>query len=497
MRMKKLATILLTGMISLSLLGQQDIRELKKERYVKKHRSGTTALAKKNARYPAFASRQSLRPASEFRSASLKALAAGEQKLDSLIWEFYDPGSSTWMLSDRELYSYDSKGNMTTYIWFAYDADDREILPYDKEMVKYNAQGLPTEITWLTWDKASGQWINSVIFAYTYDAQGKVIRETTSDWDTEEKKWMIDAQYDKTYDGEGRLITEIWSYWDDDSAKIVPTYKDELIYEEGKLTTWNEYVLEEGEWVLVFRTSYTYDSNGNLTLEHTEIQDADSEMWFDYAQYMYSYNESGQLIMEEVWEFDWTYFTLLQSAQYEYTWDTDGNLIEQVDRNWDQGAAKGTDVWLNAFKSEFSYNKEYTLLDLYVPYWFLMFPEQIYFVHMPVSELGYVYEDDTWVMDFRQSAYYSDFEASTSTEDQQETLIRIYPVPASESLTFAWDAAFPSLHLEVYDLSGKRLVHRSVKNQESIAVDHLSGGIYLYKLSDPHTLIYSGKLSIE
>jgi hypothetical protein len=116
---------------------------------------------------------------------------------------------------------------------------------------------------------------------------------------------------------------------------------------------------------------------------------------------------------------------------------------------------------------------------------------------MPVSELGYVYEDEAWVMDYRQSAYYSDFEASTGIEDNQEYLIRIYPVPASESLTLSWDDNFNRLNLEVYDLAGKQVISQTVENSETIRIDHLPGGIYFFKLSDQQTLIHSGKLSIE
>jgi YD repeat-containing protein len=416
--------------------------------------------------------------------------------MDSLLSELFDFTSSEWVLTDRELFVYDSNGNMTSYVWFAFDSLDMEILPYDKEIVTYNSNGQPTEIIWQIWDKESGQWLNWGRYELSYDEQGNLVRETISDWDPDGGQWWVGAQFDMTYDGSGMQVSETWSFWDEDAGDLVLTYKDEYLYEDGKLITWNEYAYEEGAWVLIFRTTYLY-AEGKLTEELTEAYDSFSETWLDFGQIFYTYNEAGRLIIEEAWEFDWEQFMVVQSWQYEYTWDSNGNLIEQVDKSWDGAVVKGTDAWENAFKSEWMFNTEYTILDLLVPYWFLQNMDNMNFVNMPLSELAYIYLDGDWAFDFRQTAYWSDFGGSTGMADMQESVVQIYPVPASESLTFSWEDAYARLKLEIYDLTGKRVISRSVDNKETLAVEQLSGGIYLYKLSQDEALIYSGKLSIE
>jgi hypothetical protein len=473
------------------------MKEIKKERYKKRHHQTITALEKKKSKHPEYASRHMDRQASSIRSAALKTASATGQTMDSLLWELYDFDHSEWWLSDRELFTYDENGNMTGYVLFAYDTEVMEILPYDKEIVTYNAQGQATEILWQEWDPNSGQWINSGWYELSYHENGNLTRETISDWDPAGNQWLLWAQFDKTYNAEGKLSEELWFYWDEESALLVLTYKDELLYEDGKLTLWNEYEMKEGEWVMFFRTTYSYDGNGNLIYELTEVSDPESGMWFDYSSYSYTYNDKNQLIAEEVWEFDWTFFTLIQTWHYEYTWDNDGNMIEQVDRSWDAGVVKDTEEWLNAFKSEFFFNKDFTILDLYVPYWFLQNMDDINFVHMPVSELGYAYVEEDWAFDYRQTAYYSDFGGSSGTEEELESVIRIFPVPASETITFSWDDRYSSLSLEVYDLTGKGVISRSIHSNETIGMDQLPSGIYMYKLSDRNELIQSGKLSIE
>ena len=71
--MKTLFTLLLTCMISLSLMGQQDIIELKKQRYVKKHHNSFSALEKKMSRSPEYASRHLSRQFRAIQSTHLKA----------------------------------------------------------------------------------------------------------------------------------------------------------------------------------------------------------------------------------------------------------------------------------------------------------------------------------------------------------------------------------------------------------------------------------------
>ncbi|MEN8228159.1 MAG: T9SS type A sorting domain-containing protein [Bacteroidota bacterium] len=495
--MKPIFTFLLTCMISLSLMGQQDIKEFKKQRYTKKHQHSITALEKKKSRNPEYASRHLSRQASSFRSAALKSGVATNQKMDSLLWELYDATNSEWMLSDRELFAYDGNGNMINYVWFAFDSVDMEILPYDKETVKYNAQGKPTEIIWLIWDKASGQWLNWGKYELSYDGDENLIQEAVSDWAPDGSQWLIGAQFDMTYDGAGNIISELWSFWEEDSAKLVLTYKDEYLYEDGKLSTWNEYAWEEGDWVLIFGTTYTYSHEGNLTEELTQAWESTGEQWLDFSKNLYSYNEANQLIMEEAWEFDWAQFIMAKSWQYDYVWDTDGNMIEQVDKSWDGGASKGTNAWQNTFKSEWVFNKDYTIFDLYVPYWFLQNVENLTFMHMPVSELAYFYMDGAWVFDFRQTVYYSEFGGSTGTGDRREPVVSIFPVPAYETITFTWDDQYARFNLELYDMTGKRVISRSIYNYETIRVDQLSGGIYFYKLTDNNQLIHSGKICVE
>ncbi len=489
--MKSLFTLLLACMISLSLMGQHDIKDLKKQHHVKKHHNSFSALEKKMSRSPEYASRHLSRQFRAIQSTSLKADQATDQTMDSILWEIYDTTNSKWVLTERELFVYDGNGNMIQYQWFAFDSLDMKILPSDKEDVKYNAQGQPTEIVWLVWDKASGQWVNEAKFELTYDGEGNLIQETLYEWDTDGSQWLVGLQFDMTYDGNGNILSELWLFWDEDSSKLIQIFKDEYIYEGGKLTTWNEYYWEEGAWELTYYTAYTYD-NGNLILELTQGWDLFTEDWGDFSKIEYTY-VGDKVVTEIVWGFDWMSFTMVLQTRFEYTWDADGNMITEVESSWDEGAGS----WQNTWKSEWTFNKNFTILDLYVPYWFTADLADLTFWHMPVSETGYFNNNGTWDLNYRQTAYYSDFGGSTSIEDVLETPVSVFPNPASETVTFNWDEKYTRLNLEIYDLTGKRLISRSIDNNETISVDDLSRGMYLYKLTENNDLIHAGKISLR
>lgn len=510
--MKSLFTLLLACTVSLSLMGQQDNKELKdikelmdlkEQRYTKKHRTGQTAPERQRPGNSENPSRDYPRQFQHKRGSSLKTGNSSEQKMDSVRWELYDAGSSSWILNDRELFSYDSEGNMTTYVWFAYDSAEMKILPYDKEVVKHDDAGNPTEIIWLIWDIESSQWVNWAKYTLSYDGEGNQIQETISDWDPDGNQWLEGARFEMTYDASANLLLEIWSFWDEDELEIVQAYQKEYLYEDGNLTTLNEYGREEGDWVLFFKTNYEYYISGNLkftisaNLKEELTQAWTGQIWIDYSKIIYTLNENERLILEEIWEFDFIQTIMVLARQYGYVWDTDGNRTVKVVEHWNEESTKGTNSWQNSLKSEWTVNKDFNIGDLYVPYWFYMDDSNLNFVHMPVSELSYIYEGEDWVMDSRQSAYYSDFGSSTGFEELEEMDVKVFPIPAAEQLTFSWEDSYGSLNLELYDLTGKLVISRSIDNNEIIAVDQLPGGIYLYKLIDNTHPIHGGKISIE
>ncbi len=501
--MKPLFTLLLSCLISFSLMGQQDIKELQKERHSKKHQFGINAFERKMDKHPEYASRYLSRQFSAIQKTTLKADQASDQQMDSILWELYDTNTSIWSLSERELFTYNANGNMTNYVWFVYDSVDMKILPEDRQTVTYNGQGQASEMVWLEWDKVSGQWVQETKFELTYDGEGNLIQETVYEWDDVGSQWLVVIRYDKTYDGSGNLTEELWFFWDEDSSKLVLAFRDEYIYEGGRLTTWNEYYMEEGNLELTFVTTYTYD-NGNLIEELTQGWDFLAEDWGDFEKTTYTY-VGGRVVTEEQWGFDWFQYLMIRQSLFEFTYDADGNMETETESDWDEEAGEVKSwngvaaSWLNTWRSVWTVNKNFTITQLYVPFWFQSDDIEMQFVHMPVSELGYFNNNGTWDENYKQTAYYSNFGGGgpSGIEDSQMALISVFPNPAFESVTFKWGEENARLNLEVYDLTGKQVIFRTVDKNETISVGDLSRGMYIYKLTDSNDNIQTGKISLR
>jgi len=75
--------------------------------------------------------------------------------------------------------------------------------------------------------------------------------------------------------------------------------------------------------------------------------------------------------------------------------------------------------------------------------------------------------------------------------------VSVFPIPASEYITFSWDEKYKRLNLEIYDLTGKQVISRTMDNNETISVGDLSRGMYIYRLTDSNDNIQTGKISLR
>jgi len=507
--MKPLFTLFLALMISLSLSGQQNIKEmnelkklhdLKKESLYSKHFKGLSKSEKRFSGDLISASKCTLEKLRQLQASPQKAASATEMQMDSLLVEFYDTVTQEWVLTERELYTYDGNGNMTSLVMYEFDSTEMKILLEGKETVTYNPQGYPTEVVMIEWDEESSQWVNSMKFELVYDGQGMLLQNLTYYWD--EGQWVLMVQIDMTYDG-GVLVEELWYHWDEDSAKLILFSKDELIYDDGKLTTLNSYWMDEGDWMLSDITTYEYDANGNMTLELLQSQDWFTEEWIDYSKTIWTYDASNRVISEEYWNSEMNMqtfqFEMVRQWLWLYTWDADGNMIEEVDQVWNEDAGE----WQNDWKYVWAFNKNYTINDLYVPYWFQgnIYGEDsdLMFWHMPVTITQSEYVGGQWVERIRETAYYSEFGSGgpTGIEDMNKAPVAVFPNPASEFISFSWDEKYTRLDLELYDLTGKQVLTRSIVNNAAIRVDDLTRGLYIYKLSNNDQLVNIGKINLK
>jgi hypothetical protein len=489
--MKTLFTLLLTFMVSLSLTGQHHINDLQKPHLRKQHKS-FNAIENRLARNPESAPRHLLKQSRMMEISPLKAENVDKQKMDSLLYEEFDLVSMQMVVIAKEIFTYDSKGNMTQYVRYELDTATQMMVLSEKEDLIFDASGNITSYILSEWDQVSGQWVNSVKWEDQFDGNGKLILEIFSAWDTITAQWVNAMKYEMTYDGQGNITSEVASYWDEDASQWILFWKDEYTYTDGKLTTYLELAWNDmGDvWMEWYKTESTYDGNGNLILEVTQEWDFVGNDWVNMNKWEYTYDASGLMLSELEMEWDTDLGEWVNDVKYEYSYDEHGNMAEELELYWEE------DQWYNDWKGVWAYNMAYTYADLYVPYWFLYNTVDMTFYHMPLSMSEYLYYLEDWYLYYKTTAFYSPF-LSTVVEDIEGSTVKLFPNPAGDYLTISWEDKYPRLELEILDLAGKRVLSRQIVNHETISMEQLSSGMYLYRLSQNRDVIHSGKISVR
>jgi len=117
-----------------------------------------------------------------------------------------------------------------------------------------------------------------------------------------------------------------------------------------------------------------------------------------------------------------------------------------------------------------------------------------YVLNMPGTVTGIVVDPDNWILNKvigpTQDPSLTGIPSYTNYHD-----IRIYPNPANNMLTIRGEG---NMLFDLYDLSGKRVLSKTVRQQETLDISGFSGGIYFYKLStDKQVALKTGKLVIQ
>ncbi|HSO85274.1 MAG TPA: T9SS type A sorting domain-containing protein, partial [Draconibacterium sp.] len=68
------------------------------------------------------------------------------------------------------------------------------------------------------------------------------------------------------------------------------------------------------------------------------------------------------------------------------------------------------------------------------------------------------------------------------------------PNPASESVKFSWKGNNDALSLEIYQITGTKVIDQIVFSNRAVSIAHLENGVYLYKLLNGQQNLKTGKL---
>ena len=132
---------------------------------------------------------------------------------------------------------------------------------------------------------------NQTKLIFSYNPEGKCT-ETIEQIDSL-GNWVLKSRTTYTYNSAGDIQQEQFITTD----LFTVSYKKDYLYDtSGNLVALLTQNLENNNWVEVFRESYTYDLQNNLL--HKLIESYGNSTWYQTIQYWFTYDENNNMITE-------------------------------------------------------------------------------------------------------------------------------------------------------------------------------------------------------
>ncbi len=400
----------------------------------------------------------------------LKSAEVNKQRLDSIVAE----------TGAKYSYTYDSNGNL--------------ILD-----VTYSREGS----TWRGEDKVE----------YSYDSNGMMIQETDYEWVDDKNDWGPTALIDIIYDSAEKPVNLILSQWDVDLGEWKKLFKSDVIYNADDNQQQLIFFMWDGvsAWTEAGGTEMTYDANGNLIEEISELfgmknktehtydskQNEVMQVLYDWdaatsnfvksekTEYPYDAEENQTIEILYYWDTDISEWIKTEKTELRY--DANGNMSQESYSVWDESGSS----WVNSTKEEYICDKNYDLSDLILPPDNEIYVNQIHMV-TKVRYYSWNSSSSDWILGGESIAHYSEHDM-TFTAELNGAVIKIYPNPVSDFVTVDLQQISNPVQFELFDMQGHEIMSREITNTENISLKGLSEGLYLYNLSSGKERI-SGKI---
>ena len=157
------------------------------------------------------------------------------------------------------------------------------------------------------------------------------------------------------YDDNNNITLDKYYQWDAAAGQWTNSFKEEYTYDSnGNQTMWVKYKWDAatGQWVNLSKKEYTYDASGNRIMKAYYLWDAATGQWVGNWKYEYTYDSNGNITTNTGYTWDTATGQWVSDRKWEYTYDSNGNVMTSTGYTWDAG----TGQWVNDRKWENTYD---------------------------------------------------------------------------------------------------------------------------------------------
>ncbi len=388
-------------------------------------------------------------------------LKAGEtHKLDSIVSWSNTGVTQTWVHDWRDLFEYDSQ--MKGIVWLEQE-----------------------------WDAMAGAWENIGKTEVQYGTDGKLSALLLYGVDDGTGGLVLDGKMEVYFSPE-EIVDSMFTFSSLPGGDWSLDGKSYYHYNEsGRIIQWDIWILDDEDgFVNSLVVKYEYNNLEQMEVERTLFNLNGTELVISTSTH--SYNTSGQLVLTIEMDLNYSTFLLENSLRTTYQYNTAGDVSVEIDSDWNGG-------WEEVTK----YENTYGTMDFSE----VAFPFYLDFINGLLAQsfkpFKIITEDKTfemiegvWVQTDRATYYYS-AGSSTSVQELENREVRFYPNPASEAIFLEWDLNAKVLNLNIFQMTGVRVLEQNISSGEKIPVTHLGKGIYLVELLDGQHTVFTGKLMIK
>ncbi|MGE0021569.1 MAG: T9SS type A sorting domain-containing protein [Draconibacterium sp.] len=410
------------------------------------------------------------------------------QRLDSTIDRVLNQETQLWQNDIKDEYIYDAELKNTSWVEKEWNLTTQNWNISSKIDLGYDAQKRVNLMLMYEKDEVSNALTPDSKILIHYNTDGKQDSTLTYTTPNEGTTWILVMKDVYYYNASKQLVkTEMWSLDEETgvlmlSMNIVYTYTA-----SGKIKTLSENFIIEGDEMLWSKNEYNYDGADRLsTVEYSTVNFITFTLE-KTSRDSYQYNASGKVSVE-IYS-TWNGSTWVDEDKYETQYNANGDVSVEIYSLWVENS------WVQQDKDEYTYsNTNFTGVVFPALFYFYGLTEEEFSLNKLITGINsFEMVNGSWKNTGNTTFYYSGGTA-TNINEFENNVISVYPNPAAESVYFGWKGNNESLSLELYQITGAKVIDQIVYSNQAVSISHLQSGVYFYKLLKGQQNLKTGKL---
>lgn len=414
--------------------------------------------------------------------------AAAVQKLDSIVEQTLNLENQTWYYDTKDEYFYDSEVRNTAWKSSEWNSESNSWLISSQADVGYDNNDHVNSLIFYDRDLETDPLIaySKMLIYYNPDGmQDSVLMYSKIESDT----WSLNSKQIHHYNTSKQLVkTDMWAI-DEDLGELLMMQSVVYTYTAaGKIETSTTNYNFDGEEILYSQTEYNYDGTGNLTSDVTSVLNFFTFALENSSRNSYKYAASGK-VSESIYA-SWIEGVWVNQDKTESQFNASGDVSVDIYSTWN-----GSE-WVENEKDEYLYGtaefSDYVFPNFYML--FGMIDEVDLMFNKIITGMNYnEMINGSWVHNGKSTFYYSSG-TSTKIDGTQNAAFSVYPNPAAELVNFKWNGNNSELTLEMYQITGAKVLEQKAISGKPVSLSKLVNGVYFYKLTDGKEVKHAGKL---